>query len=106
MSEIDAHRTLLSLGICLTVIVLVQSPARGSAQDRIDAVVRNHPFLGSAVKPLETLAGGYQREYEGGIVYYENASPATASEVHGEILAKYLLWAGRRVLWAFPAPAR
>ena len=72
----------------------------------MDAVVRNHPFMGNAVKPLATLPGGYQREYEGGIVYYDNANPATASEVHGEILAKYLLRAGRPALWDFRAPAR
>ena len=102
MSGTDAHRTLLSLGICLTVIVLVPSPAQGSAQDRIDAVVRNHPFLGNAVKPLATLPGGYQREYEGGTVYYENASPATASEVHGVILAKYLLAGGPAGSLGFP----
>ena len=102
MSGTDAHRTLLSLGICLTVIVLVQSPAQGAAQDSIDAVVRNHPFLGKAVKPLATLPGGYQREYEGGTVYYENASPATASEVHGEILAKYLLAGGPAGSLGFP----
>ena len=102
MSGIDAHRTLLSLWICLTIIVLGPSRAQGSAQDSIDAVVRNHPSLGNAAKPLVTLPGGYQREYEGGTVYYENASPATASEVHGEILAKYLLMGGPAGSLGFP----
>jgi hypothetical protein len=93
MRSRGACPTWFSLWICLIAVAQAQLPASRSVQDGIDGVARNHPFLGKVVKPLETVPGGQQREYEGGTVFYENASPATASEVHGEILAKYL-WSG------------
>ncbi len=52
-----------TLWIGLIIGGQVQSPARASVQDAVDRVVRNHPFLGQAVKPLEALPGGYQREH-------------------------------------------
>ena len=69
MSSTKAHRARFLLWICLAVLAQPQSPARGSVQDSIDAVVRNHPFLGKAVKPLTARSGGYEREYEGGTVH-------------------------------------
>ncbi len=97
-----AHRTSLTLWIGLVLVVQVPSSARASLQDDVDRVVRNHPFLGQPVKPLATIAGGYQREYEGGIVYYDNKNPAATSEVHGEILVKYLLAGGQAGALGFP----
>jgi hypothetical protein len=83
-------------------MVQVLPAARGSVQDAIDAVARNHPVIGNPTKPVTAIPGGYQGEYEWGIVYYDNASPATASEVHGAILAKYLLFGGTAGSLGFP----
>ena len=47
-----AHWTALTLEIGLVLVVQAQSPARASVQDYVDRVVRSHPFLGQAVKPL------------------------------------------------------
>ncbi len=102
MSGRGACRTSLALWTGLMVVTLAQSPVWASVQEAVDKVVRNHPFLGQAVKPLEAITGGYQREYEGGTVYYDNASPATSSEVHGEILVKYLLAGGPAGSLGFP----
>jgi hypothetical protein len=88
------------IGLCLAV--QVGPAALGSVQDSMDAVARNHPFLGQAIKPMATIPGGYEREHEGGIVYYDNANPNAASEVHGEILAKYLLSGGPSGSLGFP----
>ena len=101
MSSRGACRTWLSLWAGL-IVVLAQCPARAAVQDYVDRVVRNHPFLGKAVKPLETISGGYQREYEGGTVYYDNANPAATSEVHGDILGKYLFAGGPAGSLGFP----
>jgi len=102
MNREGTRRVWLTLGICLIVTTLAALPAHGSVQDSIDSVVRNHPFLGRAAKPLATLPGGCQREYEGGTVYYDNANPGATSEVHGDILVKYLLSGGPAGPLGFP----
>jgi hypothetical protein len=71
-------------------------------QSSIDGVARNHPFIGNAIKPVAALPGGYQREYEWGIIYYDNANPNATSEVNGEILAKYLSAGGPAGSLGFP----
>lgn len=86
--------------VCLAVMAPLCAFA--SVQDSIDTVVRNHPFLGQPTRPMTALPGGYQREYEGGVVYFDNANPAATSEVHGEILAKYLLAGGPAGSLGFP----
>jgi C1A family cysteine protease len=58
--------------------------------------------LGKAVKPLAAIPGGYQREYNGGIVYYDSTNPSATSEVHGEILLRYLVTGGPAGSLGFP----
>jgi hypothetical protein len=88
------------IGLCF--VVQVQTTALGSVQDSMDAVARNHPFLGQTIKPIATIPGGYQREHEGGTIYYDTANPSATSEVHGEILARYLLSGGPSGSLGFP----
>jgi hypothetical protein len=102
MSNKGACRAWFPLLIGLSIVMLAQLPAFGSVQDSMDAVARNHPVIGNPIKPFAAIPGGYQREYEWAIVYYDNASPGTTSEVHGEILAKYLLSGGPASSLGFP----
>jgi hypothetical protein len=102
MNSKCAHQTWFPLWIGLIVLAQTPPSARGAVQDSIDSVVRNHPFLGQPTKPLSALPGGYLRVYEGGTVFYDNASPATTSEVNGEILNKYLLSGGSAGSLGFP----
>lgn len=102
MNSNSTRRVWFALSIGLALGVQVQPAARGSVQDSIDAVARNHPLLGNATKPITAIAGGYQREYEWGIIYYDNANPSATSEVDGEILAKYLSSGGPAGSLGFP----
>lgn len=102
MSSKDTRRAWFTLSIGLALLVQVQPAARGSVQDAIDAVARNHPVIGNATKPVTAIPGGYQRECEWGTIYHDNASPGTTSEVHGAILARYQLSAGPAGALGFP----
>ncbi len=102
MSGRGTRRVWFTVWIGLCLAVQVQPAALGSVQESMDVVARNHPFIGKAIKPIVTIPGGYQREHEGGIVYYDNTNPSATSEVHGEILAKYLLSGGPSGSLGFP----
>jgi hypothetical protein len=101
MGHKGTHTALSVLLACLGVTAMAQ-PERGSVQWYTDRVVKNHPFLGSPVKLSEGVAGGYQREYEGGTVFYDSADPNAASEVHGDVLARYLAVGGPAGSLGFP----
>ena len=102
MSGKGTRRVWFTVWIGLCLVVQVQPAALGSVQDSMDAVARNHPFIGKAIKPIATIPGGYQREHEWGIIYYDNTNPSATSEVNGEILAKYLLSGGPSGSLGFP----
>jgi len=102
MSSKGTRRVWFTLSIGLAIMVQVQPAALGSVQDSMDAVARNHPFIGTAIKPVAAIPGGYQREYEWGIIYYDNTNPAATSEVNGAILFKYLSSGGPAGSLGFP----
>ncbi|MCL5280521.1 MAG: hypothetical protein M1376_11505 [Planctomycetes bacterium] len=102
MSGRGARRAWFTVWIGLCLVVQGQPAALGSVQDSMDTVARNHPAIGNAVKPIAAIPGGYQREQEWGTIYYDNANPGATSEVHGEILVKYLLSGGPSGTLGFP----
>jgi len=88
MAHWNVHAAFLTLLICLGVTASAQPGRPGSVSSYMNRVVKNHPFLGGPVAAAAAIPGGYQREYEGGMVFYDNADPNATSEVHGDILIR------------------
>ena len=101
MRDKGIRGAMIGLGLCIFAVAHA-GPPPAAVQGYMDAVVRNHPFLGSETKSVEAVAGGYQGEDEGGMVYFDDSAPSATSEVHGEVLAKYRLCGGPAGSLGFP----